>query len=61
METFNRVKSRIEQLQAGQAVGAPPSKVMIQSQVRLFRCLLAMYSSKLYTVKTGYGSLAIPV
>ena len=61
VETFNRVKSRIEQLQAGQAVGAPPSKVMIQSQVRLFRCLLAMYSSKLYTVKTGYGSLAIPV
>ena len=61
IETFNRVKGRIEQLQAMQGSQGPPSKVMIQSQVRLFRCLLAMYSSKLYTVKTGYGSLAIPV
>ena len=61
IETFNRVKSRIEQLQASQGSNGPPSKVMIQSQVRLFRCLLAMYSSKLYTLKTGYGSLAIPV
>lgn len=60
IETFNRIKGRIEQLQAVQGQG-PPSKVMIQSQVRLFRCLLAMYSSKLYTVKTGYGSLPIPV
>merc|ERR1712212_490015 len=61
IETFNRVKSRIEQLQAVQGSSGPPTKVMIQSQVRLFRCLLAMYSSKLYTLKTGYGSLAIPV
>jgi tetratricopeptide (TPR) repeat protein len=61
LEAFNRVKQRVEQLQAAQVAGAPPSKVMIQSQVRLFRCLLAMYSSKLYTVKTGYGRLAIPV
>ena len=61
IETFNKVKSRIEQLQAVQGSSGPPTKVMIQSQVRLFRCLLAMYSSKLYTLKTGYGSLAIPV
>jgi len=61
VDTLNKVKSRIEQLQAGQGTNSPPSKVMIQSQVRLFRCLLAMYSSKLYTVKTGCGSLPIPV
>jgi len=61
LDTFHRVKCRISQLQADQRAGELPSKVMIQSQVRLFRCLLAMYSSKLCTVRTGYGSMAVPV
>ena len=61
LETFHRVKSKIDQLQKNKVPGAPPSKIMIQNQVRLFRCLLVMYSSKLYSVKTGYGSLPIPV
>merc|ERR1711892_1649556 len=61
LETFNRVKNKIDQLQKNKVPGSPPSKIMIQNQVRLFRCLLAMYSSKLYVVKTGYGSLPIPV
>jgi len=61
LDTFHRVKGRISQLQAEQRAGEPPSKVMIQSQVRLFRCLLALYSSKLCTVRTGYGSMAVPV
>jgi len=62
LDTFNRVKSKVEQLQASRAAGGgPPSKIMIQNQVRLYRCLLAMYSSKLFTIKTGSGSLPIPV
>ena len=61
VETFNRVRSRVEQLQAHRLGAGPPSKVLIQSQVRLYRCLLAMYSSKLHTLKTGSGSLPIPV
>ena len=62
VDTFNRVKSKVEQLQASRAAGGgPPSKIMIQNQVRLYRCLLAMYSSKLFTIKTGSGSLPIPV
>merc|ERR1711937_195900 len=54
VDAFNQVRGRIEKLQETRSLNSPPSKVMIQSQVRLFRCLLAMYSSKLYTVKTGY-------
>lgn len=63
LDTFHRVRSRIDQLQrstSNRNAAEPPSKIMIQSQVRLFRCLLAMYSSKLYIVKTGYGTLPIP-
>ena len=61
VDTFNRVKSKVGQLQSIGVSGCAPSKVMIQTQVRLYRCLLAMYSSKLVTIKTGSGSLAIPV
>jgi len=56
-ETFSRVRARVEQLSSQR----PPTKTLIQSQVRLYRCLLAMYSSKLVTLKTGSGSLPIPV
>jgi len=61
VETFSRVRSKIEQLQSLRTSGGPPSKIMIQNQVRLYRCLLAMYSSKLHTMKTGSGSLPIPL
>ena len=61
VETFSRVRSKIEQLQSLRTSGGPPSKIMIQNQVRLYRCLLAMYSSKLHTIKTGSGSLPIPL
>ena len=61
VDTFHKVKTKVEQLQAGRSQGGPPSKMMIQNQVRLYRCLLAMYSSKLFTIKTGSGSLPIPV
>lgn len=61
MDTFNKARSKLDQLQRITVPGNPPSKVMIQNQVRLFRCLLAMYSSKLYVIKTEYGSLPIPV
>jgi len=61
MDTFNRVKGKLDQLQRTNTPGSPPSKVMIQNQVRLFRCLLAMYSSKLYIIKMEFGSLPIPV
>ena len=61
METFNKARRALEQVQRAAGLGSPPSKVMIQNQVRLFRCLLAMYSSKLYVIKTEYGTLPIPV
>ena len=61
VETFSRVRSKLDQLQRSLVSSGPPSKVMIQNQVRLFRCLLAMYSSKLFIVKTEYGKLSIPV
>jgi len=61
VDTFNQVRGKIQKLQQVRTTDCPPSKVMIQTQVRLFRCLLAMYSSKMYMVKTGYGSLPIPV
>ena len=61
LDTFNKVKSKVGQLEGQRMSGCPPSKIMIQTQVRLYRCLLAMYSSKLVTIKTGSGSLPIPV
>ena len=62
LDTFNRVSSKVGQLQDNSSlVCGAPSKMMIQTQVRLYRCLLAMYSSKLVTIKTGSGSLPIPV
>ena len=36
-ETFQRVRSRVEQLQCTGVHRGPPSKIMIQSQVRLYR------------------------
>ena len=61
LETFNRVRSKLGQVQRTIYPGQPPSKVMIQNQVRLFRCLLAMYSTKMCITKTEYGSLHLPV
>lgn len=61
VEAFSKVRSKLDQLQCSIVCSGPPSKVMIQNQVRLFRCLLAMYSSKLFIIKTEYGKLSIPV
>jgi len=61
IDVFHRVKGKIDQLEKVKDTSCPPSKIMIQNQVRLFRCLLAMYSSKLYKIKTGYSTLPIPV
>ena len=61
LETFNRVRSKLSQVQRAICPGQPPSKVMIQNQVRLFRCLLAMYSTKMCIRKTEYGNLHLPV
>jgi hypothetical protein len=61
LETFSRVRSKLGQIQRTIQPGQPPSKVMIQNQVRLFRCLLAMYSTKMCITKTEYGTLHLPV
>jgi len=62
LEVFNRVKDSIETLQKMRVPGSPPNKSLIQNQVRLYRCLLAMYSSKICTIKLGqHTSMSIPI
>ena len=61
LEVFNRVRESIGTLQKCRVAGCPPNKSLIQNQVRLYRCLLAMYSSITYTIKHGNSSMAVPI